>query len=714
MNPAQIAALVIFIIMFILIITDKIERQWVTLVAGLLTIIIVFGIIMQSPSAIWETLNISTFGDVGFWYVGSGAETVSVGINWSTIIFVAGMMIMVAGMEESGFFRWLCLRIAKAVHYKVIPILITFMIMSFVLSMFIDSITVILFLAAVTIELAQLLKFPPVVMILAEIFCANLGGSATMCGDPPNIIIGTSLGYTFFDFLKNTGVIAIICFGVILIYFLLVCKKPLTAKQKEGGIDISKIPDPKDAITDRKHFFISWVIFLCAVVLLITHAQTGFTVALIGVVIAAVTLISYGKRIPKVLKTVDYKTLLFFIGLFIVVGGLEQTGVLELIADWIEAVWRLHSEMLASSKIPQLQQHLSATVAMYYDSLLHEMARQAPYNESIRLRYEFLQAVDADDIPEALRVNDIILSHLIPWSHRYAIESYSRYALYEQASEDREKMTWLVRSAISDARCGITDNGSSWLVAKECYEAGDLERAFQYSDYSLTNASFFNAPTRFIQTYALGHEISNSYEKRLHQSSVRLSVALIALALFLVALIAGILFILRQYRKLHALNRTMQAINEELRTTNRKLKGADKVKEQYICRYLEVYSDYIRRLTTMARKAGEKDPAAFMEREMENFYRSFDDTFLSLYGTFIDDFNALLKPEARLTPKPGERMTIEMRIFALILLGITSSSKIAELLCYSPNTISNYRVKMKNAAVGDRDTFEQQIQQIGK
>lgn len=382
--------------------------------------------------------------------------------------------------------------------------------------------------------------------------------------------------------------------------------------------------------------------------------------------------------------------------------------------DWIEAVWRLHSEVLASSKIPQLQQSLSATVAMYYDSLLHEMARQAPYSNDIRLRYEFLQAVDADNIPEALRVNDTILSRLVPWSHQYAIEAYSRYALYEQTAEDREKMAWLIRSAISDARCGITDNGSSWLVAKECYALGDLERAYAYSDYSLTNASFFNAPTRFIQTYSLGHEISNSYEKRLHQSSVRLTFALVALALVLVALVAGILFILRQNHKLHALNREMKTINEELRTINRQLKEADKVKEQYICRYLEVYSDYIRRLTTMARKAGEKDPAAFMEREMENFYRSFDDTFLSLYGTFIDDFNALLKPEARLTPKPGERMTIEMRIFALILLGITSSSKIAELLCYSPNTISNYRVKMKNAAIGDRDTFEQQIQHIGK
>jgi hypothetical protein len=116
----------------------------------------------------------------------------------------------------------------------------------------------------------------------------------------------------------------------------------------------------------------------------------------------------------------------------------------------------------------------------------------------------------------------------------------------------------------------------------------------------------------------------------------------------------------------------------------------------------------------MARKAGEKNPTAFMNREMDDFYRSFDDTFLSLYGSFVEDFNALLKPEARIIPKPGDRMTIEMRIFALILLGITSSAKIAELLCYSHNTISNYRVKIKNACLGDRESFEQRIRQIGK
>ena len=157
-----------------------------------------------------ETLNLKCFFEPGFWYAAGQAEEASAGINWATILFIAGMMLMVEGMGRAGFFRWLCLCIAKAVNFQVIPIFITFMIMSFGLAMFIDSITVILFLAAVTVELAQLLKFSPVPVILAEIFCANLGGSATMCGDPPNIIIGTSLGYTFGDFVTNTGLIAVI------------------------------------------------------------------------------------------------------------------------------------------------------------------------------------------------------------------------------------------------------------------------------------------------------------------------------------------------------------------------------------------------------------------------------------------------------------------------------------------------------------------------
>ena len=241
---------------------------------------------------------------------------------------------MVEGMAKAGFFRWLCMKIAFMVKCKTIPVFITFMIMAAVLSMFIDSITVIMFLAAVTIELAALLKFNPIPMILAEIFCANLGGSATMCGDPPNIIVGTSLGLSFFDFLTNTGVIAGVCLIISVVFFYFAFRKELVSASGEAP-DMSKFPKPSEAITNKKDFIVSSIIFGLAVILLITHGSTHLTVASIGLFIALITIIANGKDSIELLKKIDYKTLLFFIGLFIVVGGLEETGILKLIADFI-------------------------------------------------------------------------------------------------------------------------------------------------------------------------------------------------------------------------------------------------------------------------------------------------------------------------------------------------------------------------------------------
>ncbi len=330
----QILVVLIFLAMFILIVTEIWERHIITLVCGALTLLLVFGLGMRSMDAIVETLNIHSIFTTHFWYTAGESGGVTAGINWETIIFIAGMMIMVEGMAHVGFFRWLCMAIARMVKYKVIPIFLTFMLLSAFLAMFIDSITVILFLAAVTIELSQLLKFNPVPMILAEVFCANLGGSATMCGDPPNIIIGTSLGYSFADFVTNTGLMALISLVFVVIYFYIVFHEELGKNNKEGKA-AATYPKPSEAITDKKGFIISTIIFLCAIVMLVTHAQTGLTVAFIGTVIAIATLLAAGKNAVVLLKKVDYKTLLFFIGLFVVVGGLEQTGVLEVIAGFI-------------------------------------------------------------------------------------------------------------------------------------------------------------------------------------------------------------------------------------------------------------------------------------------------------------------------------------------------------------------------------------------
>lgn len=332
MLMAQILAIVIFVIMFTLIIFEVFERHYITLACGLLTMLLVFGLGLHSWQACWETLNVSNIFTLSFWYTAGEAHESTSGINWATIIFILGMMIMVEGMARVGFFRWLCMCLAKMVNYKVLPIFVTFMIMSGVLAMFIDSITVILFLATVTIELSGLLKFNPVPMILSEIFCANLGGSATMCGDPPNIIIGTSFGYSFSDFIMNTGAIAGICMVFTVLFFFFAYKKELKG---DSSIDVSTFPTPQSAITDKKGFIASCFIFGLAVILLVTHAMTGLTVATIGVFISIITLLASFKHIGEIIKKVDYKTVLFFLGLFVVVGGLEQTGILEIVASFI-------------------------------------------------------------------------------------------------------------------------------------------------------------------------------------------------------------------------------------------------------------------------------------------------------------------------------------------------------------------------------------------
>lgn len=333
---SQIAAVIIFIAMFAVIISGKIERHIPALAGAALVLVVVFGLCMHSMDAVIETLNFHGMANTAFWYSPSGGESDSAGINWATIIFFLGMMIMVEGMVLAGFFRWLCLQLARFVNYKVIPLFISFMLLSAFLAMFIDSITVILFMAAITVELAQILKFNPVYMILPEIFCANLGGAATMSGDPPNIIIGTSLGLSFGDFLSNTGTVIWISVVLILVYFYICFGRKL--KENGSKVEITEELNPKYAIADIPHFIASIIIFLIVVVLLITHAQTGITVASIGVIAAVLTLLLFLRNDIIILSRVDWKTIFFFIGLFVVVGGLEQTGILTLIADFISVI----------------------------------------------------------------------------------------------------------------------------------------------------------------------------------------------------------------------------------------------------------------------------------------------------------------------------------------------------------------------------------------
>lgn len=335
LDLSQILAIVVFLLMFIVIVSGKIHRYIPALVGAALTCIVVFLIVARSPEMVINVFNLGQLAEFHFWIPGE-QHVESHGVNWQTIIFIGGMMVMVEGLGEVGFFRWLCLYVARLVNYQVVPILVVFMLLSGFLSMFIDSITVLLFLTSVTIELSRLLKFDPVPVIIAEIFAANCGGSATMCGDPPNIIIGTALGYTFTDFAVNTGPIAWIGMLVTLAFFYFSFRKTLSRPQTSDGEGLpTRHPEPREAIVNPRLFIINSVIFLLVVVLLVTHAQTGISVALIGVIAAVLTMAVAGRGVTHILGRVDWRTLLFFLGLFVCVGGLEETGVLKMIAEYI-------------------------------------------------------------------------------------------------------------------------------------------------------------------------------------------------------------------------------------------------------------------------------------------------------------------------------------------------------------------------------------------
>ena len=359
---AQILAVIIFIVMFGLIIWDHIERHIVSLGCGLLTLVLVFGVCMHSEAAAAETLSLHSFMVPNFWFQTEAAAESSSGINWATILFIAGMMLMVEGMERAGFFRWLCLTIAKAVHYKTIPIFISFMLMSAFLAMFIDSITVILFLAAVTVELAHLLHFDPIPMIISEIFCSNLGGSATMCGDPPNIIIGTSLGYSFKDFILNTGVatVFVIIVGLICMYFIYGRKLFVTDESIAKVMQL----DENKAIKDRKLMHESVIVIILVALCFIFHDQLGVQSCTVAIAAACIMLLIGGQEPEEIIADVEWPTILFFIGLFIVVGGMKKVGVITMLANGLISI--THGNMVVTMMVILW---VSAIVSSFLDNI---------------------------------------------------------------------------------------------------------------------------------------------------------------------------------------------------------------------------------------------------------------------------------------------------------------------------------------------------------
>ncbi len=386
----------------------------------------------------------------------------------------------------------------------------------------------------------------------------------------------------------------------------------------------------------------------------------------------------------------------------------------RLLPDYYHCRYKLYEESGFYTSDDSFRERYQTLATCYEDSLMQLLPPASP----LFLERQEERKAAQGDMDAALAINDARLNGVRPDTPEYALVTYQRSLLYRRLKNREEEKRYLALSALTDIRLCITDHASLWNLAQLLYEEGDIEHAYRYIRFSWDETNRYNARSRNLQTAGILSLIDLTYQAMQEKQNdcLRLYVALVcALALLLIAALA---FIWRQMERL-------SAARSRLEQTNRQLLVSNRIKEEYIGRFMKLCSVYIDRLDAYRRmvkkkiSAGQTEELLQMVRSREvadaglkELYVNFDSAFLSIFPDFIEQFNELLQPGEHIVPRKGELLTTELRIFALIRLGIDDSSQIAEFLRYSVNTIYNYRAKVKNKARISRDDFETRLMQI--
>ena len=344
---------------------------------------------------------------------------------------------------------------------------------------------------------------------------------------------------------------------------------------------------------------------------------------------------------------------------------------------------------------------------LYRDSLLMVL----PVNSAEYKLYNAEQQYGLSHYSDAELMLQTLLLQVPETSNLYARAAFSLAIIYRDQGNSNLYLHYLALSAISDVKASVKENAALQYLALFLFEEGDLNRAYQYIKYSLDDAIFCNARMRTIEISAVLLVINAAYQMKVEEQRHQLLLFLILVSVLLIFLIGALVWIYKQMKKL--------AITES------KLRQANHIKEEYIGHFLNLCSLYIEKLdrfrSTVSRKimAGQTEEllkltksSQFASMEQKEFYASFDSAFLQIYPNFVAELNELLQPNERFVLKSGEMLNTELRIFAIIRLGIDDSSKIANFLHYSINTIYTYRNKVKNKAI-DREMFEENMMKIG-
>ena len=314
-----------------------------------------------------------------------------------------------------------------------------------------------------------------------------------------------------------------------------------------------------------------------------------------------------------------------------------------------------------------------------------------------------------------------------------AIPSIALANAYGLKGDKELQKKYLALSSIADIQGGNKEYIALWKLANLLYQEGDIERAYNYMECSMQDATFCNARYRTLEISEMLPVINLTYETKLRQEKEQLVTLFTLISILVVILLVALMCIYFQMKRLSLAKKMMNGMNEELKhingdlqVLNDKLQESNRVKEEYIGYVFNMCSDYIdkqdefRKLLARKIKTGQMDDlyktvnsTTFVANELKEFFQMFDSVFLKLYPKFVEEFNALLQENERIYPKDGELLTPELRIFALIRLGISDSGKIATFLHYSSQTVYNYRLKVRNKSLLSKDEFLESVQKIG-
>ncbi len=343
-----------------------------------------------------------------------------------------------------------------------------------------------------------------------------------------------------------------------------------------------------------------------------------------------------------------------------------------------------------------------------------------------------LDALDANELDTSLAINDRWLAGITKGSHPYALATLYRYLEYKARRDTAEMMYWLGESVLTDVRRGVMDQGSMWEMANQIMLMGQVDRSYRYICFTSDCANRFGSRQRLSQISPLLTSIARQYKSQVEEQKSRMAVTIVVISVLSLSLLGMLMYVVRQRDRLKVMRddlarggEEMARLNECLRASNSHLTEVSKVRDVYMGRFMGLCSKFADRLDDLRQKVSNRlkkqqmqelyqliRSEEFQTNYQNELYRTFDEAFLQIFPDFVVKLNALLRPDAQLEQPAQGGLSAQIRVFAMIRLGITDSGQISEFLSYSVNTIYNYRAQVKRGAIVDKAEFERLVMEI--